>query len=51
GKNGQTIKRIGINARKIINTLLNNKIFLKINVKIDKNWNSNESIIKKNFLY
>ncbi|EAK0826271.1 GTPase Era [Campylobacter fetus] len=51
GKNGQTIKRIGINARKIINNLLDNKIFLKINIKIDKNWNSNELIIKKNFLY
>lgn len=51
GKNGQTIKRIGITARKTINTLLQNKVFLSLNVEIDKNWNSDEQRVREQFLY
>ncbi|ALV24482.1 GTP-binding protein [Campylobacter iguaniorum] len=51
GKDGATIKRIGINSRKIINQLVENKIFLKLNVEVDKNWTSDENAVKKSFEY
>lgn len=51
GSGGNTIKRIGITSRKIINNLNDSKVFLKLNVQIDKNWTSNEQTIKRNFLY
>lgn len=38
GKDGETIKRIGIKARKIINALLDTKLFIKLNVSVDKKW-------------
>lgn len=51
GSSGNAIKRIGITSRKIINNLNNSKVFLKLNVQIDKNWTSNKQTIKRNFLY
>ncbi|WP_086248326.1 GTPase Era [Campylobacter vicugnae] len=47
GKNGATIKRIGIVARKIISEFNNQKVFIKLNVEVDKNWHTNENSIKK----
>ena len=47
GKNGQTIKRIGINSRKKIGELTQKKVFLKLNASIKKGWDKNEDIIKK----
>lgn len=42
-----SIKRIGISARKMIVNLTQNKIFLKLNVVVKKNWNSDEKLVKK----
>lgn len=47
GKNGETIKRIGINSRKMISKLKDKKIFLKLVVLVKKGWSKNEKIIKK----
>jgi len=38
GKGGRAIKEIGIAARKELETALNKKIFLEINVETDKRW-------------
>ena len=38
GKNGRAIKEIGIAARKELETALNKKVFLDINVETDKRW-------------
>ncbi len=38
GKNGRAIKEIGIAARKELETALNKKVFLEINVETDKHW-------------
>ena len=38
GKNGRAIKEIGIAARKELETALNKKIFLEINVETDTRW-------------
>ncbi|QKF92274.1 GTPase Era [Campylobacter sp. CCUG 57310] len=47
GKNGETIKRIGINSRKMISKLTNKKIFLKLVVIVKKGWSKDEKIIKQ----
>ncbi|WP_096022579.1 GTPase Era [Campylobacter lanienae] len=47
GKNGATIKRIGIVARKIISKFSNQKVCIKLSVEVDKNWHTNENSIKK----
>ena len=47
GKNAATIKRIGINSRKMIANLANKKVFLKLNVSIKKGWNKDENTIKR----
>ncbi|WP_169785187.1 GTPase Era [Campylobacter curvus] len=47
GKNGETIKRIGIFARKLIKNLTNCKIYLKLDVIVKKGWSKDEKIIKK----
>ena len=41
GKNGQMIKEIGIQSRKEIEDILNEKINLKLWVKVEKNWRNN----------
>lgn len=46
GKNGETSKRIGITARKLISNFLQKKIFLNINVNIIKNWTKDINLIK-----
>lgn len=47
GKNGETLKRIGINSRKAISKLTDRKIFLKLVVIVKKGWSKNEKIIKQ----
>ena len=47
GKNGTTIKRIGIVARQIISKFSNQKVCIKLSVEVDKNWHTNENSIKK----
>ncbi|MDO8518605.1 MAG: GTPase Era [Deltaproteobacteria bacterium] len=41
GKGASLIKEIGIRSRKDIIKLIDNKCFLKLNVKVDKNWTKN----------
>lgn len=50
GKNAKTIKRIGIQARKKMEVLSNKKIFLTLNVFVQKSW-SKEKEKLKNFGY
>ena len=47
GKNGETIKRIGIFARKLIQNLTNTKVFLKIDVVVKKGWSKEEKSLNK----
>ncbi|MGP1484773.1 MAG: GTPase Era [Campylobacter sp.] len=47
GKNGATIKRIGINARKLIANLVNKKIFLKLAANVKKGWSKDENMLKR----
>ncbi len=51
GKKGEAVKRIGIIARKLIAAFTQQKIHLDLNVKVDKNWHTNEEKIKKNYDY
>ena len=47
GKNGETIKRIGIFARKLIQNLTNTKIFLKLDVVVKKGWSKEEKSLNQ----
>ncbi|MGG7048176.1 MULTISPECIES: GTPase Era [unclassified Campylobacter] len=47
GKNGETIKRIGIHARKLIANLTGKKVFVKLVVVVKKGWSKDENMIKK----
>ncbi|RAX55862.1 GTPase Era [Helicobacter sp. 10-6591] len=47
GSNGRTIKRIGICARQKIENLLGKKVFLKLEVVVEKAWNKEISKLKK----
>ena len=47
GKNGDTIKRIGINARKILEKFSKKKIHLDLSVKHSKKWFLNEGIMNE----
>jgi GTP-binding protein Era len=38
GLNGRAIKEIGIAARKELETALNKKVFLELEVEADKHW-------------
>jgi len=49
GQNGQMLKRIGIAARKEIESMSGRKAFLKLRVKVRKNWRDDESMIKQMF--
>ena len=46
GKNGQTIKRIGINSRKLISNFTGQKILVKLVVVVKKDWRKDEKTIK-----
>ena len=47
GKNGSAIKKIGIEARKDIETFLGKKVFLELRVKVKENWRNNQNILKR----
>jgi len=49
GQNGQMLKRIGTAARKEIESMSGRKAFLKLRVKVRKNWRDDESMIKQMF--
>ena len=46
GKKGEMLKKIGSGARKKIQSLLGNKVFLKLHVKVLKQWTQNEFHLK-----
>ena len=46
GKQGEMLKNIGSRARKKIQILLGNKVFLKLHVKVLKGWTQNEIHLK-----
>ncbi|MBK5092623.1 MAG: GTPase Era [Actinobacteria bacterium] len=47
GKSGRMIKEIGTRARRDIEPLLGNKIFLDLRVKVEKDWSKNPEFIKR----
>ena len=51
GKNGETIKRIGIFARKLIQNLTNTKVFLKLDVVVKKGWSKEEKSLNQIISY
>jgi len=46
GKGGSAIKKLGIEARKDIETFLNTKVYLELYVKIKENWRDNDRVLK-----
>jgi len=51
GKNGETIKRIGIRARKLISNFSKVKIYIKLAVFVKKSTFFNEKLMKSEFIY
>ena len=47
GKNGEMLKRIGTYARQDLEKMLQTKINLKIWVKVNNDWQDNNSIVKR----
>ncbi|RYX98653.1 GTPase Era, partial [bacterium] len=47
GKGGTKLREIGENARKEIEELIGNKVFLELHVKVMKNWRDNIKDLKK----
>jgi GTP-binding protein Era len=47
GKGGATIKHIGTEARKDLETLLGTKVFLDLQVKVKKNWRRDLNQIRR----
>jgi len=50
GRNGSMLKQIGSEARKEIEAMSGRKVFLKIRVKVRKNWRNDERFLR-NFGY
>ena len=46
GKGGQMLKKVGSEARKDIEIQMGNQVFLKLNVKLKKNWRKNPDFLK-----
>ncbi len=46
GKDGSAIKKLGTLARKDLETWLESKVFLEMNVKIKENWRDDERMLK-----
>jgi GTPase len=46
GKNGESIKKLGISARADIEAFLGNHVFLDLNVKIKENWRNDDKMLK-----
>ena len=47
GKNGQMLKKIGTYARQDLEDMLRTKINLKTWVKVNRDWQDTDSIVKK----
>lgn len=47
GKNGKMLKKIGTRARKDIEKLLQQKVFLDLWVKIEKDWRDNKALLRR----
>jgi GTPase len=47
GAGGQTLKRIGTEARKELEKLLGTKIFLELRVKVSKDWRDNANLVRQ----
>jgi len=47
GRGGHMLKRIGTSARKDMERFLGKKVYLETYVKVDKDWRSNDSKLKK----
>ena len=47
GKNGSMIKKIGMEARKDIEELLDKKVYLDLRVKVIENWRDKENFLNK----
>lgn len=47
GKDGSAIKQLGTDARKDIETFIEKKVFLEINVKVRDNWRDDEMLLKQ----
>lgn len=47
GKGGESIKRIGSEARKDIEAFLGKKVFLELFVKVEKDWRKNENKLRR----
>jgi GTP-binding protein Era len=47
GKGGETIKKIGMMARKEIEALLGARVFLELMVKVQPNWRRNRAIVRQ----
>lgn len=47
GHKGKSIKKVGIEARKDLESFFNKKVFLELYVKVNKNWRSDERQLKR----
>jgi len=47
GKAGEMLKKIGASARKEIETLTDRKVFLELNVKVNKNWRDSNDALRQ----
>ncbi|MFC2101718.1 GTPase Era [Bacteroidota bacterium] len=47
GKQGKSIKKLGMEARKEIEAFLDKHIFLGLTIKVEKNWRENERLLKR----
>jgi GTP-binding protein Era len=47
GKGGEAIKRIGLNARKKIEQLVDRKVYLELFVSVKKGWSKNKESLKE----
>lgn len=47
GKKGETLKKIGLRSRKVIEDFLDREIYLELRVKVSKDWRKREDQIKR----
>ena len=47
GKGGSLLKKIGMESRIEIEKMVEKKVFLQLNVKVEKDWRKNNSVLKK----
>ena len=46
GKGGSMLKKIGTEARKELETIVDKKVYLELNVKVEKDWRKKQSALK-----